>query len=498
MRTLVRGGWIVGFAAGTHTLVRDGVVVFEEDRIVHVGPRFDGAVDREIDARGKLVSPGFIDTHVHSGHRASHRLITDTGRPDYFGQPFFEISVPREGTRVGGDPRYARPDQPGADAGSRLLATFTVAELLRNGVTTFMEFGSQRRVQEALLPEVERLGLRGYLGAGYDSGRWVGAAGGRLTRVVDEAAGHREFEAAIEFVRRVDGGAGGRVRGLLAPREVETCSLDLLRATRKAADDLRMPIVTHAAYNVHEFFQIVTEHRLTPIELLDSLGFLGRDVTIGHGNLIAENRLLSYSGGRDLEIMGSRAVTVSHCPVNIARRGRSLDSWPRYRAAGVNLALGTDTYPRDLIMQMRIASYSGKVVTHDLFAASAAEVFTAATLGGARALGRDDLGRLAPGAKADLVIIDLSGGDTLRFGPVRDPIKSVVECGIGDDVETVIVDGVVRMRERAIPGVDLAAVRREAQAAGEDVWARWPEWDALGRTAEQMSPWSFPLVRDEH
>ena len=498
MRTLVRGGWIVGFAAGTHTLVRDGVVVFEKDRIVHVGPRFDGGVDREIDARGKLVSPGFIDTHVHSGHRASHRLITDTGRPDYFGQPFFEISVPREGTRVGGDPRYARPDQPGADAGSRLLATFTVAELLRNGVATFMEFGSQRRVQEALLPEVERLGIRGYLGAGYDSGRWVGAAGGRLTRVVDEAAGHREFEAAIEFVRRVDGGAGGRVRGLLAPREVETCSLDLLRATRKAADDLRVPIATHAAYNVHEFFQIVTEHRLTPIELLDSLGFLGRDVTIGHGNLIAENRLLSYSGGRDLEIMGSRGVTVSHCPVNIARRGRSLDSWPRYRAAGVNLALGTDTYPRDLIMQMRIASYSGKVVTHDLFAASAAEVFTAATLGGARALGRDDLGRLAPGAKADLVIIDLSGGDTLRFGPVRDPIKSLVECGIGDDVETVIVDGVVRMRERAIPGVDLAALRREAQAAGEDVWARWPEWDALGRTAEQMSPWSFPLVRDEH
>ena len=497
MRTLVRGGWIVGFAAGTHTLVRDGVVVFEDDRIVHVGPRFDGGVDREIDARGKLVSPGFIDTHVHSGHRASHRLITDTGRPDYFGQPFFEISVPREGTRVGGDPRYARPDQPGADAGSRLLATFTVAELLRNGVTTFMEFGSQRRVQEALLPEVERLGLRGYLGAGYDSGRWVGAAGGRLTRVVDEAAGRREFEAALDFVRRVDGAAGGRVRGLLAPREVETCSLDLLRATRKAADDLGMPIVIHAAYNVHEFFQIVTEHRMTPIELLDSLGFLGRDVTIGHGNLIAENRLLSYSGGRDLEIMGSRGVTVSHCPVNIARRGRSLDSWPRYRAAGVNLALGTDTYPRDLIMQMRIASYSGKVVTHDLFAASAAEVFTAATLGGARALGRDDLGRLAPGAKADLVIIDLSGGDTLRFGPVRDPIKSLVECGIGDDVETVIVDGVVRMRERAIPGVDLAAVRREAQAAGEDVWARWPEWDALGRTAEQMSPWSFPLVEDK-
>ena len=223
--------------------------------------------------------------------------------------------MPREGTRVGGDPRYARPDDPAAVAANRLLATFTVAELLRNGVTTFMEFGSQRRVQEALVPEVERLGIRGYLGAGYDSGRWVGAArDGRLTRAVDEAAGAREFESALEFLKQVNGAAGDRLRGLLAPREVETCSLELLRATRKAADELGMPIVTHAAYNVHEFFQIVTEHRMTPIELLDSIGFLGRDVTIGHGNLIADNALLSYSGGRDLELMAFH-------PLGTARAG---------------------------------------------------------------------------------------------------------------------------------------------------------------------------------
>src|SRR5262249_541139 len=96
MRTIVKGGWVVGWNDDTHVLFRDGVVVFEDTRIVHVGSRFDGRVDRTIDARGKLISPGFIDTHVHSGHRASHRLISDTGRPDYFGQPFLEISVPRE------------------------------------------------------------------------------------------------------------------------------------------------------------------------------------------------------------------------------------------------------------------------------------------------------------------------------------------------------------------------------------------------------------------
>src|SRR5215475_14795284 len=212
MRGLIRGGWVVGFAGQGHTLVRDGVVVWENDRIVHVGGAFSGTVDEEIDARGKLVCPGFIDTHVHSGHRASHRLITDMGRPDYFGQPFLEISVAREGTRVGGDPRYARPDAPGADEEAELHAAFTVAELLGNGITTFMEFGSQLRVQERLLTEVKARGLRAYLGPGYDSGRWVGDERGRLKRVIDEAAGQREFEAAQAFVEQIDGTADGRVR----------------------------------------------------------------------------------------------------------------------------------------------------------------------------------------------------------------------------------------------------------------------------------------------
>jgi 5-methylthioadenosine/S-adenosylhomocysteine deaminase len=496
MRTLIRGGWIVGFERGSHALFRDGVLVFEDDRVLHVGPRFEGSVDREIDARGKLVAPGFIDTHVHSGHRASHRLITDTGRPDYFGQPFLDISVPRAGTRVGGDPRYLRPDERDADRGTDLHAQFTIAEMLRNGTTTFMEFGSQLRVQEALLGEVERLGIRAYLGPGYDSGRWVGDERGRLTRVVDEEAGRRDFDAACDFIRRVDGTRGGRVRGLLVPREAETTSLELLRATRQMAGELRVPITTHAAYNVIEFYEMLRDYRMTPVEVLDSVGLLGPDLTIGHGNLPAEGYKF-FSGGRELELMGRHGVSISHCPVNIARRGRSLDSWQRYRQAGINIALGSDTYPRDMIMQMRTASYFGKVMSADLRAASAADVFTAATLAGARALGRDDLGRLAPGAKADVVIVDLTGGGTLRYGPVRDPIKSLVECGIGDDVDTVIVDGVVRMEGRRLPGVDFADLRARAQAAGEGVWSRLQEWDPLGRNAEEMSPWSFPLAQGD-
>lgn len=494
MRTRINASWVIGHANGQHQLIRDGVVVYEGNSIVHAGRNFEGHVDKTIEAKGKLAAPGFIDTHVHSGHRASHRLITDTGRPMYYGQPFLEISVPREGRIVKGDPRYLKHGDAGSEAAFQLNATFTVAELLRTGVTTFVEYGSQLRVQDALLAEVTRLGIRGYLAPGYDCGRWVGDERGRLKRVRDDGMGLKGLETALDWIAKHDGAADGRVRGILVPREVETSSIELLERTREAADRLKLPIATHAAYSVLEFHDVVREHMKTPIELLHDLGLLRPTLNIGHGNFIADNPNLNYAAGRDLSLMGAAHATVSHCPINIVRRARTLDNWKKYEDAGVNMSLGSDTYPRDMVMNMRTASYLGKIMSHSYFAASAGDVFRAATLGGAISVGREDLGRLAPGALADIILIDLSGRGTLRYGPVRDPVKSVVECGVGDDVDTVIVDGKICMENGVIPGVDFARLCEEAQAAGEHVWDTLAEWDPLGRSAEEACPWSYPMV----
>jgi cytosine/adenosine deaminase-related metal-dependent hydrolase len=225
--------------------------------------------------------------------------------------------------------------------------------------------------------------------------------------------------------------------------------------------------------------------------LLDDAGLLRPTLNIGHGNLPADSVRLNYPGARDLALMGAARVSISHCPINIVRRARVLDSWKRYRELGINIALGTDTYPRDMILNMRTASYHGKTMSHDYKSATAAEVFTAATLDGARSLGRDDLGRLEAGARADILLIRLDGRGTLRMGPVRDPVKTVVETGVGDDVDTVIVAGTVRMESGRIPGVDLDAIRRRAQEAGERIWANWHGSDPLGRTHEEACPWSF-------
>lgn len=494
MRTLIRGGWVVGYQDGGHTLIRDGEVAFEGDAILHAGKRFDGHADRVIDAGGKLVAPGFIDTHVHCGHRAPNRLIADAGRPDYFGQPAYEFSVTRKGTFVAGDPRYQSPD-PSKKAEVGEFTDYTVAELLRNGVTTFVEFGARVHVQEALAASIERLGLRGYLGAGYSSGRWTGVEGGRIEWVEDPAAGAKLFDEAVAFAKRVDGTVSGRAKAMLVPSGVDTASRRQLEDTAREAKELGVPVATHGAYSLWEFYDVARRHLATPIEYLEQVGLLslGPKLNIGHGNFVAEHPRIAHSGGRDIALMGSHGCSVSHCAVNLVRRARTLDNWQRYREAGVNMTLGSDTYPRDMLMQMRTASYFGKMLAKDLAAASAPEVFTAATLGGAKSLGRDDLGRLAPGAKADIIVIDLSGRDTLRYGPVRDPIRSLVECGVGDDVETVIVDGRTCMENRVIPGLDLAALRAAAQKAGEYMWDHWQEWDPQQRTSAQVNPWSFPL-----
>src|SRR4029077_14711651 len=205
MRTAIKAGWIVGYDNGGHTLIRNGVVVFEGNRIISVGPTFDGPVDREIDAGDKLVAPGFIDTHIHYGHRASHRLVSDKGRSLFFGTPFLEVAMLPRGKKVTGDARWLAHGESTSEGALDLNATYTVVELIRGGVTTFAELGAKVMVQDALLEQVKRFGARAYLSPGYDSGHWVGDEQGRLERIHDEQRGITGFKVATEWIKQHDG-----------------------------------------------------------------------------------------------------------------------------------------------------------------------------------------------------------------------------------------------------------------------------------------------------
>jgi cytosine/adenosine deaminase-related metal-dependent hydrolase len=140
--------------------------------------------------------------------------------------------------------------------------------------------------------------------------------------------------------------------------------------------------------------------------------------------------------------------------------GEALDSFGRYRAAGINLGMGTDTWPPDLIHNLRLGLYTARIMEGDATHTSMAAMIDAATLGGARALGRDDLGRLAPGAQADIVVFDLTGA---HLGPLFDPLKNLLLVGRGTDCRASYIAGRCVMEDFTVLAVDASALAREAE-----------------------------------
>src|SRR5204862_1003520 len=128
----------------------------------------------------------------------------------------------------------------------------------------------------------------------------------------------------------------------------------------------------------------------------------------------------------------------AHAVWVFARRGVAMESFARYLERGVNMTLGTDTSPQSMLEALKFAAVLGKVMARQTQVATAADVFNAATLGGARALGRDDLGRIAAGATADLVLWKAS---SWGMTPLRDPVKNIVYNATAEDVDRVWVGG---------------------------------------------------------
>src|SRR4029434_667939 len=158
MRTQLQGGTVVGFDGHTHVLIRDGVVVWEDDRITFVGKTYDGPVDRTLPTSERLIMPGLIDLHWHAGGRANWRLTSDHGDPQFFGAGFPNTEAGRRGAS------YAMSTEEAETA-----ATLNVVELLSGGCTTLVEVGASVLLVEQLAAQVERFGVRAYLGPGYRS-----------------------------------------------------------------------------------------------------------------------------------------------------------------------------------------------------------------------------------------------------------------------------------------------------------------------------------------
>jgi 5-methylthioadenosine/S-adenosylhomocysteine deaminase len=481
MKTLIEGGWVVAHNGQSHEVHERGSVVIDDDKIVHAGGPYQGPVDTTISARGKLVSPGFINTHVHSAGGGGDYLLLDMAKNDYRTANYMSFAAPLKGKMT----------PPPADAVAA-LRTFTFLHALRNGTTTVIDVGGLRGDWEGYARLVDDLGLRVYASPPFRDRDTYMDAKGRLTYEEDVAVGQARLREAVDFVRKYDGSAQGRLRGMLNAAQVETCSEPLLRAGKDAARELRVPIHTHAGGNLIEFQRIMEEYRKTPVQFLADIGFLDERTLLGHVVFTTAHAWPRYPFGDDLRVLAATGATVGHCPYKYAKMAMTLQSFQRYLEAGVNLAIGTDTYPMDIVAELRWASMLAKITDANYQAGLPRDVFNAATLGGCRFLGRTDLGRLAPGAKADVLVINL---DQLGAPVYVDPIKALVEGASGRDVDTVIVDGKVLVQGGRTTRVDEDEVYAKARAATATYWSHVPGWRWDGASVDRIVPPAFPIRR---
>ena len=466
--------WLVSWdaSAGGHVYARNADLAFSPAGILHAGPDYRGLADCELSGRGRLVMPGLVNVHSHSGDEPIAKgVFDDVGTAALWGNALYEYS-----TLLDAD----------ADARAALL-TVMLGELMLSGCTTIIDLAGPH---PDWLPVFARSGARGYLAPGFRQAAWRVTDGHRLDYVWDEAAGRERFAQALEMVDEARAHPSGRLSGIVAPSQVETCREDLLAEAADAARARGVPLTIHAAQTMAEHEELLRRTGLTAPRYLDRIGVLGPDLIIGHGIFLDHHSWTRQRTADDLPLLAERGASVAHCPLTVARSGMTLQTLGRYRRAGINVAMGTDSYPHNMLEEMRQALICARVTAGSVFDVSTRDVFEAATLGGARALGRDDIGRLAPGAKADLVEVDL---DHPGMRPVRDPLRSLLHGAAERAVREVYVDGEAVVRDGRVVHLDCEGAARELQAAFERAAARVPGLDPKGRDLDTLAPLTLPV-----
>ena len=427
---LVTGGTVVTLDE-KGTVIADGAVAIAGNRIAAIGPAAELAARypaaERIDARGRVVMPGLINAHGHAPMVLFRGLADDLPLMDWLEKHIF----PAEARHVNED--FVR-------VGTRLACL----EMLRGGTTTFADM---YYYEDAIAEEAERCGIRAVLGE---------------TLIDFPAPDHATWDAAISYTRRFveRWRAHARITPAVAPHAVYTVSDAHLVAAHRLARELGAPLLIHLAEARSELERVRQRSGTSPIALLDRLGVLDERVLAAHVILPTPD---------EIALLARRGVGVAHCPQSNMKIAAGVAPVPALIAAGVAVGLGTDgagsNNDLDLWEEIDTAAKLHKVMALDASALPARQALAMATREGAHALDLDrEIGSLEVGKRADLIVVRTDGLHQRPQNPATSPYSFLVYSTKASDVETVLVDGKVVVRDGRVVTLDEAEVLRQAAA----------------------------------
>jgi 5-methylthioadenosine/S-adenosylhomocysteine deaminase len=468
--------WVVAWdeARAAH-VYRCGIdVAIKGADIAFIGKRFADPADVEIDCTNRLLLPGLVNIHTHPSSEPLRKGISDETRsPGFWHSSLYEFLT------VFGNDR----------AGSVAAMQVALAELLMSGVTTVVDLSIPF---EGWLDTLAQSGIRAVAAPMFRDARWLTRNGHEIEYAWDKKAGREAFEEARRLIDLANQHASGRLSGMLCPAQVDTCSPELIRDAYDYAVERQLPLQIHAAQSINEFHEMFRRHGKTPIAWLHSIGALSRRTIIGHGIFLDHHPWLHWPTRGDLGLLRDTGATVAHCPTVFMRRGIAMNTFGSYARQGVNLGLGTDTYPHNFLEEMRSAFTISRAVAGTVDDVTTLDVFNAATIGGARALLREDIGRLKVGAKADLVLVDLKHPAMM---PMREPIRSLLYVAADRAVRDVYVDGERVVADGRVVNLDYQAASEALEEAQKRSMREVPKRDWAGRTADELAPLVLPILR---
>jgi cytosine/adenosine deaminase-related metal-dependent hydrolase len=446
---LIKNGYVLTMNP-TRQIIRNGSVFIEEGRIVEVG-RTDQLSNRKadvvLDAKGMIVMPGLIDTHMHLAQALIRGCADDVSLVDWLKNYVWVLQG-----------NFTNED-------GRISAELCMAEMIRTGTTAFIECMIHTRYGfDGIAKAVEKAGMRAALSkiimdsTGYADSPDIMYPG--MVEDADECL--KETETMLS---RWHGKADGRIQVWYGLRSLGAVTPSLFKKITKLARENKTRMTMHLGEVVDDVRYVKDNHNMNLTSFAKEMGLLGSDMVFAHG---------IHFEDAELKILAETKSNIAHCPGSNMKLASGFAKVPQMLKEGVPVSLGCDGGPSnntyDMVREMRLAALIHKTAWKDPLVVPAEQAVEMATIGGAAAIGlSDQVGSLEPGKLADIILVDMTD---VGLTPNINPVSNLVYAGCGHDVDTVIVNGTILMKDKKLLTMDVERIKQQAIEHSRDLHER--------------------------